>query len=185
MQKKWLIVNLAASFLALVLSCAALFVALTSAGTSAPAAQTSAAEPYSLEWFRTASAPDPSQPYVSITCSSNPVYAVEDAIYLDGLGWSYSLTLTETNGKTFHVDSLTQYTFNAAGQAFPQAFTAEQVASWWNGSNAIPGSESRSFSAGMPVQDVTYQGISVLGHSEDGAFLEFHYLVEFNPELRK
>lgn len=180
-QNKWPIISLAVSILALCIACASLTLTLLPQQTAAPQ---SSALPYTLDWFRAEVEPQQGQPHVSITCAPSPVYAIASSDFPGGLGWMYQLSFREINGIPFTVDSITLYTFDAAGVVFPNTYTADQVASWWGGSNEIPAGAICTMGSGMPVQDIAYQGVSVMGRSPSGQVLEFHTLVEFIPTTK-
>ncbi|MBP3637838.1 MAG: hypothetical protein J6K13_09830 [Clostridia bacterium] len=178
---KWPMLSLVCSLLALCVACTSMVIALL----PRPAAEPQASPlPYTLEWFRTEAEPQQGQPHVSITCAPSPVYAIATADFPGGLGWMYQFSFRESSGMPFTVDSITLYSFDSTGAVFPNAYTADQVAGWWGGSSVIPAGGVCTMGSGMPVQDLTHQGISVMGRSPSGQVMEFHTLVEFIPTTK-
>ena len=90
--------------------------------------------------------------------------------------------MTEHHGIGFTVTEVSFQDFNGNTSKGSQCLNSEQVADAW-GENVIPANGMQYWGSGMPVQNVSHQGVLIRGVDARGNELEFRGVVNFSQEL--
>lgn len=141
-------------------------------------------EPYSREWYRQAQTPVEGQAFLLIGATENPVMAVRQDFFPDGIGWLYSIHFQETNGITFTMEEMTITTFHTSGASTQEVFNADRLTEVF-GSCVFADGALYSWGGGMPVQDISGLGILAKGTDANENALEFHGYVELSQEVKE
>ena len=140
--------------------------------------------PETVHWFREAETPREGKPYVVISFSENPVYARKNSDFTDGVGWKYTVYLTEYNGYDFYPESYTMYYFRDEDTSVTDAYTAQDLELWW-GESIIPARRQQCVSSGDPVQNIIGIGIKLSGKDAEGEAMEFYGYMECSQEIKE
>jgi hypothetical protein len=135
-----------------------------------------------LAWYKQPNEPVEGQAYVTISAGENPLKAVRADHFSIGVGWYYTIFLTEENGIDFTVDEYSVAMFYTDTRALIQKFDAQQIKSWW-GDNVILGWGRQHSSGGFPRQEMLGIGVLITGVDANGNQLEFHYFIEMSQEI--
>lgn len=141
-------------------------------------------EPYSREWYQQEQTPVEGQAFLLIGATENPVMAVRQDFFPDGIGWLYSIHFQETNGITFTMEEMTITTFHTSGATRQEVLNADQLTEAF-GSCVFADGALYSWGGGMPVQDISSLGILAKGTDANGNALEFHGYVELSQEVKE
>ena len=140
--------------------------------------------PETVHWFREAEAPHEGKPYVVISFSENPIYARENSDFVDGVGWKYTVYLTEYNGHDFYPESYTMYYFKDEDTSVTYSYTAQDLEAWW-GESIIPARRQQCVSSGDPLQNIIGIGIKLSGKDANGESMEFYGYMECSQEIKE
>jgi len=140
--------------------------------------------PETVHWFREAEAPLKGKPYVVISFSENPIYARENSDFVDGVGWKYTVYLTEYNGHDFYPESYTMYYFRDEDTSVTSSYTAQDLEAWW-GESIIPARRQQCVSSGDPLQNIIGIGIKLSGKDANGESMEFYGYMECSQEIKE
>ena len=141
-------------------------------------------EPYTLEWYQQEQTPVEGQAFVMIKAIENPVMAVRNEAFPDGVGWFYDVHIQETKGVAFTIEEMVIDTFQASGATMRDVYNADRLAEFF-GSCVLADGELFSWGGGMPVQDISGFGFLVKGTDANGNALEFHGYVELSKEVKE
>ena len=139
------------------------------------------AVPYSLAWYQQIDERQAGKAYVTIAADQNPVKGVPDPGGTDVDLWLYTIMIVEHNGIDFTVTEISFQDFNANAPKGSEALNADRLIEAW-GSNVIPANGMQSIGSGMPVQEVSHQGVFIKGVDARGNELEFHGIINFSQE---
>lgn len=140
------------------------------------------ATPYSLAWYQQADEQQAGKAYVTITVDQDPVKCVPDPGGSDAILWLYTISMTELSGIDFTVTEVSFQEFNGNTPKGSNSINAEQIAAAW-GENVIPANGMQYWGSGMPIQNVSHQGVLIKGVDARGNELEFRGIVNFSQEL--
>ena len=140
------------------------------------------ATPYSLAWYQQADEQQAGKAYVTITVDQDPVKGVHDPGGSDTNLWLYTVSMTEHHGIDFTVTEVSFQDFNGNITKGSEGANAEQITAAW-GENIIPAYGTQYWGAGMPVQNVSHQGVLIRGVDARGNELEFRGVVNFSQEI--
>ena len=119
---------------------------------------------------------------MTITVDQDPVKGVHDPSRSDTNLWLYTISMTEHHGIDFTVTEVSFQEFNGNTPKGSISINSEQLAADW-GENVIPANGTQYWGAGMPVQNVSHQGVLIRGVDARGNELEFRGIVNFSQEL--
>lgn len=140
--------------------------------------------PETIHWFKEAESPHAGKPYVVISFSENPIYARRNSDFVDGVGWKYTVYLTEYNGFDFYPETYTMYYFRDEDTSITDTYTAQDLEAWW-GESIIPARGQQCVSSGDPLQNIIGIGIKLSGKDVNGESMEFYGYMECSQEVKE
>lgn len=140
------------------------------------------ATPYSLAWYQQKDEPQAGKAYVTITVDQDPVKGVHDPGGSDTILWLYTISMTEHHGIDFRVTEVSFQDFNGNITKGSEGANAEQITAAW-GENVIPANGTQYWGAGMPVQNISHEGVLIRGTDARGNELEFRGIINFSQEI--
>lgn len=139
--------------------------------------------PETVSWFTKKEAPIPGKPYVVISFSENPAYAVKDPDYDNGYGWNFTVYLTEYNSCDFYPESYAMYYFRDEAHSVTSVYETDALIRWW-GESKIPSRGQQCVTSGAPLQDIIGIGVKLSGRDAAGETMSFYGYMECLQEIK-
>lgn len=122
------------------------------------------------------------QPFVTLVADRDPVPVQHNDEFPDGIGWFYTVYLTESGDRPFTIDELILVELFNNRIMYEQHYDAELLAQWW-GAAEIPAGAQRNFTGGMPYQELDGIGLLLVGRDAQGRPLDFRGYIQFDKAL--